>query len=147
MGPIARNLGTAARLPYRREQHSDPVQFFFQDRTTVLMSRLADQPFGVYLFQSRRIWNHLPATFHFLLPSQAYGRHYACLGFSPRRAKTILCHFIFAKPGRSAIDAASRGHESAPKGTISGLDCGGNHEVNCGKDLPTTVVKIFPQAA
>jgi hypothetical protein len=44
MEPIARNLGTAAPLANRRDQRSDPVQFFFQDRTTVLMSRLADQP-------------------------------------------------------------------------------------------------------
>jgi hypothetical protein len=44
MEPIARNLGTAAPLANRREQRSDPVQFFFQDRTTFLMSRLADQP-------------------------------------------------------------------------------------------------------
>ena len=101
MEPIARTLRTAP-LANRREQRSDPVQFFFRDRTTIPVPP-GGRPLGVYLFQSRRISNHLPASFQFLSPGPGVRQTLCVTWFflTPRGNNTLP--FSFCETGRNWI--------------------------------------------
>jgi chemotaxis methyl-accepting protein methylase len=75
---------------------------------------------GFYLFQSRRIWSHLPASIRFSAPGRAYGTHlqtlvrahgerkqYQSTYFLRNRAELeLMCRLFSQKPAGSTIDIA-----------------------------------------
>src|SRR5438309_4080707 len=58
-------------------------------------SRIVRRCLGAYLFQARRIWNHLPTSLRFLLPGRAYGRHlHALVRLRAERRQNFATFFL-----------------------------------------------------
>ena len=58
-------------------------------------SRIVRRFLGAYLFQARRIWNHLPTSLRFLLPGRAYGRHlHALVRLRAERRQNFATFFL-----------------------------------------------------
>jgi hypothetical protein len=83
-------------------------------------SRIVRRFLGAYLFQARRIWNHLPTSLRFLLPGRAYGRHFARPG-SPRfgsSASTATGSWIWTTPAKrlkSGTKSVGSGWPKSPR--------------------------------
>jgi chemotaxis methyl-accepting protein methylase len=100
-----------------------------RDETQTILQSAFSRFLGAYLFQTGRIWNHLPPSFRLFSAGRAYGRHlhalvrlhadrrqYFATFFLRNRAELeLMRRLIDQKPPRSSVDisvlACSKGAE------------------------------------
>jgi chemotaxis methyl-accepting protein methylase len=93
-------------------------------------SRILRRGLGVYLFQSRRIWNHLPASLRLLSPGRVYGRHLHALVRLHAERKQYFATFFLRN--RAELELVRRLVNQKARGShldISVLACSKGAEV------------------